>query len=269
MSTQIVCAYTIVATGPLSSTALGATLAAAPLDTTFLYENGLRLITDISGGLVRTITMGMDAVTPATATPNIGEAGVINTEGTHIVSVTTVPGTGYVRPPIAVVVPVAGNTPLRPAILTPQLGAVSGVATAGGVGYAASTTLVASGGLLAPGGTQATWSVTNTLGVLSAPVVVTAGGPYNAIPTLTAVDPTGVGVGATFTVQLGLTRCAVASDGKGYLPGATVLITPYFKSLFPDAAGPALQASAVANFMQGIIQITCRSPVAVAAPVVS
>jgi hypothetical protein len=259
MATQIVCTYTITNTGPLNSTTLSASLSGVPLPASFLSINGLRVISDNTAGLVRTITLGMDAATPSTV------ALTLQNNETGILSATPSVGTGYVRPPVLTVVPGAGSAVTVPAKLVPNLGAVS--ATIGNMGalYSANTTVIATGGELAPGGVQSTWTPTIAGGAITVLVPATAGGPYNSPPTLTAVDPAGTGSGAILSCNLGLTTVSVTTHGKGYT-SALCTVTPYFEALYQTAAA---QAAAVANFFTQTLQLASVSPVLAGAPVVS
>ena len=262
MATQIVFTYTITNTGPLFSTDLSARMAAVPLPANQLSLMGLRLISDMTAGLVRTVTVGMDAATPATVTTTL------QNDETGILSATSTIGTGYVRPPVLTVVPGVGSLVTIPAILVPNLGAVSANVVAQGTLYSAATQIVASGGELSPSGVQSTWTPTVAGGMITAVALATAGGPYNSPPTLTAVDPNGTGSGAIITCALGLTTVGVEQPGKGYTPGGapTVTVTSYFEYNWTTATA---QASAVMNLMTQAIQLATSSPVVAGVPVVS
>jgi len=263
MTTQIVCLYTIADSGPLTPATLGAALAAVPLPVDLLSRLGLRLISDSTSGLARTVTLGTDASTPATVTVTYQAGG-----RTGIASAT--PGgasQGYVRPPVLTLVPGVGSVVTHPAILVPELEAVAATIVNGGMNYSVGTKVISTGGELAPGGVEATWAPTiNGGGTITALAVETAGGPYNVPPTLTAVDPLGLGSGAILTSILGLAAVAVPQSGIGYEGSTTVTVTSYFKSLFKTAAA---QAAAVTNFFTGSIQAGVRSPVVASAPVVT
>ena len=263
MASRIVCTYTLTNTGPLLQAGLSTRMQAAPLDVSLLSLNGLRLVSDTTSTLVRTITLAMDAATPATATVALIQGG-----GTSVASaaVGTV-GSGYVRPPTLLVVPGAGGGPAagdrNAATLRANLGVATAAVVAGGHSYSAGTQIVATGGELVPGGVQATFSGTifGSSGAFTGIAVVTAGGPYNSPPTLTAVDPTGIGTGAVFSVALGVSTISLIKPGIGYIGTPTVTVTPWFKMLYPDSAGLTVQASSVVNFMTGILQLATRSPI--------
>jgi hypothetical protein len=271
MATQIVGVYQIGASGPLTVTALSTSLAAAPIDFALLSRNGLRLVSDatlITGpNAARTLTFGMDAVTPATATVTLVAGG-----GSSLAAAAPgVVGAGYVRPPVLTVVPaVGGSGPTsgkNVAELKPNLGVVApGAILLGGTGYSPGSQVLASGGELAPGGVQATFTPTiSGLGAFTGIALATAGGPYNVPPTLAAFDPLGLGAGASFgPASLGMTSVSLLKPGLGYVGTPTVLVTPYFKSLWPDAAGLAVQASSIGNFMSAIISLFTSSPVSAA-----
>ena len=263
MVTQLACAYTIVDTGPLASGVLSSALAAVALDVNgFLYEEGLRLITDNTVGLTRTVTLGIDASTLALATP------VLQTNRKGIASVTVgTKGADYVRPPIAIVNPGTSKNVTVKARLQARLGLVAIGIVNGGTSYSAGTIIQASGGHLAPGGVQASAPVTvDGMGVINGIGTIVAGGPYNTVPTLTAVDPTGAGSGAILTASLGVVRIDVIEHGLGYDATATVTITGYFQSLAPTNA---LKVSAVTGFFKQALEIGTKSPVTATTPVLS
>lgn len=264
MASQIVCTYSILNTGPLLLTDIAARMAAAPLDTSYLSLNGLRLVSDSTLVLTRTITLAMDAATPATATVTLAGGG-----NTNVASVTVgAVGTGYVRPPVLLVNPAVNQGPAigsrNAATLRANLGAVSVSLLAGGTAYGVETQVIATGGELVPGGAQATFSITlGGGGNITGITLLTAGGPYNSVPTLTPVDPNpaSTGNGASFSLALGMVTVSLIKQGIGYIAVPPVEVVPYFKTLYPDAAGLAAQASSVQNFMTAIIQRATGSPV--------
>jgi hypothetical protein len=255
MTTQIVCTYTMAIASGLSS--LLDRLQNAPLDKDFLARLGLGLTSDAttqSGtALTRTITLFSVPGTSATAAPVLvaGDAA-----GAPIASVTvTESGGNYVRPPIIAAVQNVGSVaPVRNAKLLAQLGVGSVAVSAGGAGYTDTATLTASGGDLAYGGTQATFTVNVLDGGISSITVVTPGGPYNDLNQLVLTLGGSPGTGAVLVPSLKLAGVQVVDGGRGYYAGATITITPYFKSLFPDAIGAVSQASSVQDFMTTILE---------------
>lgn len=257
MATQIVCTYTLVDSGNLPPASLAARMAAAPIDLDFLYFWGLRLAGDSTGIVTNTvqriITLAMGPVSDAVVTSHLFSG---DTSGSPVASITVgTQGAGYVRPPVVL----PGGKSDEAAKLGVSLGVV-GVSVTGGSGYPSSAQIVAVGGNLAFGGTQATFATGNAGGVLSVSSILTPGGPYNSVPSLVVVGG-GTGVGFEGTADLGVIEVPVIRGGVGYTSAPPITLTPYFKSLIPDAAGLVEQAAAVQNFMTQILQSATRSPV--------
>jgi len=264
MTTQIQYIAEVTNVGALSNADLEARVAGAPLDTATLSALGLFLtsdVTTIAGQVIsRTITVASVPAVAQTITPHLAPG---DPTGSPIetVSVDTINvAANYPRPPILLAVQPAGApAPVVPAKLLAQLG-VGAVTFVGGTGYGAGTTATVSGGGLAYGGAQATLGVTVMGGSITAVSVITPGGPYNTIPTVT-LGNTGGGTGGSITVSLEVSAVQVVEGGEGYVAGTTISQTPYFKGLCPDSAGAVEQASLLFGFMDVIIEKATRSPV--------
>jgi hypothetical protein len=65
---------------------------------------------------------------------------------------------------------------------------------------------------------------------------LTPGENYVQPPTIVIYDPSGLGTGAVATARMGVDRIDVVFPGQGLVTVPTVVLTPYFKSLFPDSS---------------------------------
>ncbi len=267
MTTQITCAYSATATGSITAAALVTAMGAVPLDTEFLRNLGLRVLSDSTSAaslvVTRTIVLAMNPSSAATATAQLFSG---DGSGSPIDTVTLgAAGADYVALPIVTVPNVPTNN-IRRAQMHAALSVQSLTVVSPGSGYPGTATIVFSEGGLAPGGVQATATVTiGGLGVVTGVTLTSAGGPYTFPPTATVV---GVGgSGAVLLAHLGLSGIILDDPGGGYVPPApAVTITPLFKALFPDGTD---QVSPTAMWMTEILQSALRTPVVATVPVVA
>jgi hypothetical protein len=106
-------------------------------------------------------------------------------------------------------------------------------------------------------------------GVIAAIVIVNAGDGYTSVPDTLLQDA--VGVGATFgPPQMGLGRIDIDTPGFSYTATSVLVVTPYFKSLFPDDPTNA-QAQAVPFFklFEELIGSEVHTPVFSTVPLVT
>ena len=239
------------AVGPLS-----AIMAAAPIDFNLLNLWGLRLLSDATSSLTRTIDVSMVPVSAATATAAIDQQGSVT--GVTL----TAPGSFYALPPVVTFSGqqwqdidddgIDGATTPAEAIAVCVLDG-SALIVKPGAGYTAPVgTFV--GGSLAPGGTPGSIAFTLSGGAI-ATAVVTPGGPYVQVPQVVITDTTGSGA----EVVLGLTVAdiTVTFGGYAYPSAPTVIITPYFKAMVPDLSN---QGAVLTGWMTGILQQAMQMP---------
>jgi len=171
---------------------------------------------------------------------------------------------GYAVPPIVTFAPQGS---LYPAYARANMQLGGAIVLSGGSSYSAPV-VTFSGGSLAPGGTQATATATVVAGAITAINITSAGGPYWWPPTITITDS--AGSGAYILPFLNVASITVTSPGRGYGPTApAVTITPLFKIVAPDSSGTSTQASAVRNWMTGILKQGTLSPIWARQPVVT
>jgi hypothetical protein len=264
MTSQIQCTYAAVAAGVKTPAALVTLMAAVPLDSDLLTDYGLRSTADSTaavGNVVsRVITVSMNPGVSAAATAVLASGVSSFVEFINM----TANGSDYVAPPVVTLsAPIAGS---RQALAHANLGVASVSVSAGGAAYSAQSFAVFSKGQVPPGSADATVTLTIVAGVITAVTVVTAGGPYGRIPTVTVVDPTGAGSGAVLVAHLGVASVTIDDPGNGYPTAPTVTIQPLFHALFPDAGD---QVSPLSGWMTEVLQQGILSPVVAFAPVVS
>ena len=264
MTTQLVSTNTLTFTSGVAA-ALQARMAVPPLPLDFLSMLGLGVTSDVTAtsdtAATRTITLFAAPATTAVLTPVLVPG---DGDGAPIQKVTVgTPGGSYVVPPVLTAVQGAGGpTVVRAAKLLPQLGVGSVLVSDGGSGYSFNTTLTASGGGLAYGGTQATFTVSILDGGINSISVVTPGGPYTDLNQLVlTLGNTGGGTGAVLTPSFEIASVKVQDGGRGYYPGATITVTPYFQTVCPDSAGSAAQESTIAGFMVGALELATNASI--------
>jgi hypothetical protein len=125
------------------------------------------------------------------------------------------PGANYITPPTITVIDPAGvnvgiSTQQQKATIVPLMGAGT-PATATGI------TVNGSGG------------VTGLTGL-------TAGAGYVQPPNIVLYDTSGAGSGGLFNARMGVGAINVTYKGRGLSTVPTVVLTPFFKSMFPDTS---------------------------------
>jgi hypothetical protein len=269
--------------GGLSASAGATLMASVPPPADILAFYGLRVVSDSTPSaspVVRTIVLGLNPVSTATATAVIGPD-----TGNGVESVTvTAAGSGYIQPPIVsftdgrVVVTPAQSTdnaaaetvllsnPNRPAWAQAYLMAVSTAIVAAGSGYSAET-VISVEGALKPGGTQMVLTPTIAGGHITAVAITTPGVGYVGVPTITVVDPNvSPGGGGVVTVSMGVGEVVVLNPGGGYNTAPTVVLTPVYQAFYPTASN---QASPLAELMTAALTQAMRSPVTANPPVIA
>jgi hypothetical protein len=157
----------------------------------------------------------------------------------------TDPGANYLQPPsIAIVDP----TPVvPPASVQKKLAAI--VANMG-AGTPATGTLTLNGG-----------------GSVTGVTILTPGSGYVQPPSMVIYDSSAAGSGAATTARMGIDKIVVDDTGRGLSTAPTVVLTPYFESLFPTGGG---QAGPFFNFpLYEAIQQATLCQVVPAAPALS
>src|SRR4029077_5734533 len=180
MTTQITCVYKATATGTVTAAALVSAMGAVPLDTEFLRNFGLRVLSDSTAAaslvVTRTIVLAMNPSSAATATATLFPG---DGSGSPIDFLTlSAAGSDYVAPPVVTLPPVPPDN-IRRAQAHPTLNVQALTVVAGGAGYPSNAMVVCSGGGLAPVGVQATATATvGGLGVITGVTLTSGGGPY-------------------------------------------------------------------------------------------
>jgi hypothetical protein len=267
MSTQISYNYVVQIVGGVADLELA--VGNAPVDAQTLLFWGLRLLSDTTSQagntITRTLVVSMVPAVSAIITANLdlskGPPSSIKTFNIGDA------GSVYVRPPVLQIADSGGGIGYGASAYA-ELGVIGTAVIAAGALYSASTYAVASGGELAPGGTQATFTVALGVGgTISTVTVVNEGGPYNSPPTITIVDPLGLGSGADVVASLGVTNVVLTNPGLSYT-APIITVVPYFKAINPDTA-PLAQAASVQGWMLGIIEQAAFSDAVTSAGVVS
>lgn len=116
------------------------------------------------------------------------------------------------------------------------------------------------------GGRPARGTVNIVAGGVNAIVVTDPGDGYVTPPAVLITDPGG-GANAAAHSRMGVGRIDVMSPGQYYTPAATVVITPWFQTVFPPVLGNASQRAPFWSLMQpalaraGITPVTSDPPV--------
>jgi hypothetical protein len=145
-------------------------------------------------------------------------------------------GAGYIQEPVVNFVPPGG--------VPPNKRAKASVALAEGTPALAHATVVA--------------------GVITGIVLDAPGSGYVAVPDVVITDPTGTG--AIAIARMELDRIDVRSPGLGYTATSSIVITPFFKAAFPDAAD---QSRPFFGFMNGLLRDRVITPILTHTPVLS
>ena len=269
--------------GGMSAAAAAAQLSSVPPPADVLQFYGVRVISDstpTASPVVRTIVLGLNPVSAATATAHIGpDSG----NGINTISVSAA-GSGYVAAPIvsftggrpivtpeqstenAAAISVLSGSLDLPAQAIAYLKAVSTSIANAGTGYSAETFLQVTGALK-PGGTPMILTPTIVGGSITAVAITQAGVGYTNPPTITVVDPSvSPGMNGVVTVSMGVGEVVVLRAGKGYNAPPTVVLTPLFQALFPVASN---QGAPLADLMTAELAAVMRSPVTANFPVIA
>ena len=263
--------------GGATDTEVAALLSSVPVPPSILNAFGLRVLSDstpVASPVVRTIVIGLNPASTATATATLEDAGA---SGSPVGSLTvTGAGSGYVLPPI---VTFTGGRPAdvvrpgfptittqvnqlavsanAPAVAQAYLKAVSVSIPSGGAAYSAGTTLVVTG-RQSQDGTPMVLTPTITLGVITGVAITDAGSGYTGVPSVTAIDPMGTGSGAVVTISMGVGTIELYRGGAGYISAPTVVLTPVFQAFFPPAGD---QARPLEQLMTTALEATTLGPV--------
>jgi len=286
--------------GGASAAQVAALMAAVPVPKDALSFLGVRVISDstpVASPVVRTLVLGLNPVSAATATvsliPGDGSGSPLNA-----ITVTS-PGSGYILPPVVSFsggrsketpqvlsfrsdqmdrqyfntspgdpdpVNLADGSLNAPAHAEARLKVVSAAVTAGGGGYNPGTFILVQGGLT-KGGREAVLTPTITLGVVTAVTVTDPGSGYTSVPSIAVIDPAAVpGSGAVVTVSMGLDLILLTNPGAGFTEPPTVVLTPYFQAIFPPGSD---QAAPFKNLMNVALEQATLGPVSASPPVIA
>jgi hypothetical protein len=261
MSSQATLVYKANLTGSaLTAASLAALLASvpAPLDIFELY--GVRSVSDatVAGPpAIRTLVVSFLPVVTATAVASIVPG---DPTGSPVASIAvTLAGSGYVRPPVVSFIPVVNTTsPIVPALAEAYLKVATAAVGAGGAAYSAQTRIDVIGRQRG-GSTPAVLTPIIAGGIVTGVTITSAGSGYTNVPEILVVDPTGAGSGALVSVSMGVGEIVVERAGVGYVGAPAVVLTPYFKALFPDVTGG--QAAPFQNLITAALNIATSSPI--------
>lgn len=292
MTTQATLAYTAFLGGMMAADA-AALVAAVPLPQGLLDFYGVRVLSDATPGaspVVRTIVLGFNPVSSATATAQLHDHG---DSGSGLKGLTvTAAGSGYVQPPVVsftggrtgpAPTEISGDENTPPSAVA-YLKVVSAAVLAGGSGYTAATRIVVTGKLKSSGGPPpfsagaplppdvgvvAVLTPTIAIGVITGVVVTSAGSGYVGVPTVTVVD-SGGGTGASVSVNMGVGALDLLRPGGGFSSAPSVVLTPYFQALFPAGTSPHVtQQAPFLNLFTAIFEKALLSPIAASTPVIA
>jgi hypothetical protein len=252
--------YKAVAQGG-SVAAISAAMAAVPLPQDILTKLGVRVQSDVTAGLTRTIVLALVPIVNATATAALVPGN--NGSGSPIVSLTFVgEGDGYAAPPDISITDTAKNGGFGARAIV-KLDVFSIGLTAPGAGYATAPIVTFVGGQLAPGGVPATAHATVLAGAVNTLALDTLGSGYNGIPNLLFTG--GGGSGAAGSVLMETAGLVLLGGGSGY-KSPVVTFVPHFKSLFPDTGD---QRAPFWNLIKTNMQRQLCCPIFAAPPVIA
>jgi hypothetical protein len=272
MATQITCDYFLTVAGNQTQASLQARMAAVPLDLSLPQLWGLIPKSDVmttpsATGIQREIILGVDtgtAVLTATqrANPTTGE----------LLGITLGSTAGYFGAPPILSFP-APHSPGLKAAAVPVMGVKVAVIANGGSGYnGATTTAKLVGGNLAPGGTPATLGALTLIGgVVTNVAIATSGSGYTTFPQIVITDTDVTpGTGAEIFGGLNLVGVTLVSPGSGYSAPPTITINPYFQASNTQfgTVGEVVDFC-FANWMTGLLQNACRSPILANPPAIA
>jgi hypothetical protein len=264
--------------GGATAAEVAALMASVPVPPSVLNAFGLRILSDstpVASPVVRTIVLGLNPASTATATATLLDHGA---SGSSVGALAvTSPGSGYVLPPIVTftggrpadvvrpgfptisidVNPLVGSVN-APAVAQAYLEAVSVSIPSGGTGYSAATTLVVTG-RQSQDGTPMVLTPTIAGGVITGVAITDPGSGYTGVPSITAVDPGTVpGSGADITVTMGVGKLELYRGGAGYSSVPTVVLTPVFQAFFPSTSD---QARPLEQLMTSALEAATMGPV--------
>lgn len=269
--------------GGATDTEIAALMAAVAVPPSVLNAFGLRVISDttpVANPVVRTIVLGLNPASAATATAALLDLGA---SGSAVKSLAvTGAGSGYILPPIVtftggrpadVVRPgfptittdvnQFANSANSPAAAQAYLKAVSVAIAAGGSGYSAETVLVVSG-RQSEDGVLMVLTPTIAGGVIAAVAITNPGEGYTGVPSVIAVDPNLTGSGAVINLTMGVGELELLRPGTGYISAPAVVLTPAFQAFFPASGN---QAAPLEQLMTTALEAATMGPV-FASPVV-
>lgn len=103
-------------------------------------------------------------------------------------------------------------------------------------------------------------------GAITGAVVATNGARYIQVPQIFIFDPLGLGSGGVVRARMGVGTIEVKYGGKGFGGVPAVVLTPYFKTLFPDGSD---QRAMFRKLLKTSFAVRCLSPVQAIAPVLT
>lgn len=266
--------------GGATAAKAAALLAAVPVPPSVLGFYGLRVVSDttpVASPVVRTIVLGLNPASTATATAALKTQDSASPVGSLTV---TSPGSGYVAPPvvsftggrpapvvrpgfptITIVENVEPDSNANPAVAAAYLKVVGASVAAGGSGYSASSFARVAP---PPNGDTAELTLTIVAGVITGVAIANPGSGYTGIPFVSIVDPSGPGIGGAITLSMGVGSLDLLREGSGYSSPPSVVLTPLFQSLFPPTGD---QSAPFEQLMTTALSEAVNSPVT-AMPVV-
>lgn len=291
MTSQVTLTYTGFLAGATQAEA-AALVGGVVLPQDLLAFYGVRVLSDstpTASPVVRTIVLGFNPSSTATATAVLGDHGA---SGSPVKSVTvTGAGDNYVQPPIvsftggraagvepSMFTPSANN----PAAAVAYLKVVSATVDAAGTGYTAATKVTVVGKLKASGspppyneggpapadeGVAAVLTPTIAGGHITGIAITSAGSGYVGIPEVVITDEGG-GSGGSISVTMGVGEIVVLRGGGGYDAAPTVVLTPYFQALFP-ASSAVNQEAPFINLFTPILEQALLTPISAGTPVIA
>jgi hypothetical protein len=284
MTTQVTLTYTAFLGGATAGV-VAAQMAAVPVPQSVLDFYGCHIVSDATPAaspVVRTIVLGLNPVTPASATAALET----NDSGSPVGALTvTAAGSGYVAPPI---VSFTGGRPAdvvrpgfptlsidvnqkidsanSPAVAFAYLKIVSASVAAAGAGYSANT-YISVIGKLSQNGTPAVLTPTIVGGHITGVAITDAGTGYIGTPSVEVIDPAvSPGSGGIITISMGVGELTLSRGGGGYSSAPTVVLTPIFQANFPPTGD---QGAPFAELMTTMLEQAIKSPVVASDPVVA
>lgn len=236
---------------------LNAAMEAYELPQATLTCMGLLLSSDSTTAGVRTINLALVPTVAATATAQLNPGGGAPSASPVFSLTLTGAGSGYAAPPVVSIVPASGDSTGNGAKARATLNLASVSVTSEGSGYV--VPIVEFVGNLAPNGTPATATATVVGGMITGIAVTSPGSGYTGIPQVLILDPGG-GTGAEATAVMQVGSLVLTNPGKAYSAAPTVVLTPLFKSQWPDGSNQAQPLAGL--FLPGISKTSLAQVVA-------